>query len=124
MPHYFTLDEANALLDTVRPLMRAVLRARKEIVDAQPELWPVLEKAINNGGSKKAGAMLKHFETIQHGVKALRELGIEVKDINLGLVDFLAQRDGRDVYLCWRYNEERIEHWHDLDSGYAGRQPL
>jgi hypothetical protein len=124
MPRYFTLNEANALLDTIRPLMRDILKARQQIVNAQPELWPVLEKAIGNGGSKKAGSLLKHFETIQHGVQAIQALGIEVKDINLGLVDFLAKRDGRDVYLCWRYNEERIDYWHDLDAGYAGRQSL
>jgi hypothetical protein len=122
--HYFTLDEANALLETLRPLMRDILDARKQIVDAQPELWPVLEKSVGNGGSKKAGAMLKHFEVIQSGVKTLEGLGVEVKDLNMGLVDFPARRDGRDVYLCWRYNEAQVTFWHELDAGYAGRQPL
>ncbi len=121
---YFTPEEANAMLDQLRPLMREILSARQQIVDAQPELWPVLEKAIGNGGSKKAGDMLRHFETIQRGVKAIESLGVEVKDLNLGLVDFPARREGRDVYLCWRYDEARVTHWHDLDAGYAGRQPL
>ena len=121
---YFTVAEANALLATVRPLMAAVLAARQEIVDAQPEVWPVLEKAVGNGGSKKAGALLAQFEVIQRGVRTLQNLGIEVKDINQGLVDFPAQRDGRDVWLCWRYDEPSITYWHELDSGFAGRQPL
>lgn len=124
MARYFTLEEANALLATLRPLMREVLAARQQIVAAEPALWPVLEKALGNGGSRKAGAMLQHFEVIQNGVRAIERLGLEVKDVNLGLVDFLAQRDGRDVYLCWRYDEPRITHWHDLDAGFAGRQPL
>jgi hypothetical protein len=121
---YFSLDEADALLDKVRPMMRDVLAARQKIVDAQPELWPVLEKAIGNGGSRKAGDLLSSFETIQRNVRSLQELGVEVKDINQGLVDFLARRDGHDVYLCWRYDEPRITHWHELDTGFAGRQPL
>jgi hypothetical protein len=45
-----------------------------------------------------------------------------IKDINSGLVDFLAQREGRDIYLCWQYGEDHIRHWHDLDAGFAGRQ--
>ena len=51
-------------------------------------------------------------------------MGIELKDINTGLVDFLAERDGRDVYLCWRYDEPTVAFWHDLEAGVAGRQPL
>lgn len=124
MPRYFSLAEANALLATIRPLMRDILAARKHIVDAQPELWPVLEKAVGNGGGKKAGAMLTHFETIQRNLRAIQALEIEVKDLNMGLVDFLHRREGRDVYLCWRYNEARIDHWHDIDAGYGGRQLL
>ncbi len=120
----FTVDEANALLPTLRPLLIDILQARQNIVAAQPELWPVLEKAVNNGGSKKAGAVLADFEVIQRNVKAIQELGIEIKDINIGLVDFPAERDGREVYICWRFDEPRVTHWHDLDSGFSGRQPL
>ena len=123
-PRLFTVDEANALLPTLRPLLIDILQARQNIVAAQPELWPVLEKAVNNGGSKKAGAVLADFEVIQRNVKAIQELGIEIKDINIGLVDFPAERDGREVYLCWRFDEPCVAHWHDLDSGFGGRQPL
>lgn len=121
---YFSVDEANGLLETVRPLMTAILAARQAIVDAQPEIWPMLEKAVGNGGSRKAGALLAQFEVIQNGVRRLQALGVEVKDINQGLVDFPAKRGGRDIYLCWRYDEPSITHWHDIDAGFAGRQPL
>ena len=121
---YFTLEEANALLPTIRRRVAALLEAREKIVAAQPELWPVLEKSVGNGGSKKAGAMLAHFETIQRNVKAIEALGVLIKDLNTGLLDFLAERDGREVYLCWKYDEPRVAHWHDLDAGFAGRQPL
>lgn len=121
---YFTVAEANALLPNVRPVMSAILVARQQIVDAQPEIWPVLEKAVGNGGSKKAGALVAQFDVIQKNVRVLQDLGITVKDINQGLVDFPAQRDGREVYLCWRYDEASITHWHEVDAGFAGRQPL
>jgi hypothetical protein len=121
---YFTAEEANALLPTLRPLVAEMVAARDRIAAAEPDLWPVLEKAAGNGGSKKAGAMLADFEKVQKKAKAIQAMGIQVKDINTGLVDFLARRDGRDVLLCWKYDEPSVAHWHDLDSGFAGRRPL
>jgi hypothetical protein len=121
---YFTEEEANALLPMIRPLVAAMLAAREAIVEAQPEIWPVLEASVGNGGSKKAGAMLAHFETIQRNVKTIEALGIVIKDINTGLLDFLAERNGREVYLCWKFDEPHVAHWHDLDAGFGGRQPL
>ena len=121
---YYTVEDANALLPSLRPIVKDLLEARQRIVDAQPELWPTLEKAVGNGGSRKAGAVLADFEKVQRAVKAIEGLGLHLKDINTGLVDFLSERDGREVYLCWRFDEPRVAHWHDLDAGFAGRQPL
>ncbi len=121
---YYTVAEANALLPTLRPLVAKLLAARQRIVDAQPDLWPVLEKAAGNGGSQQAAVVLADFEKLRHSVKAIEGLGLELKDINTGLLDFWSQRDGRDVYLCWRYNEATVAHWHDIEAGFAGRQPL
>jgi hypothetical protein len=121
---YYTVEQANAALTFLRPLVEKLLAARQRIVDAQPDLWPVLEKAAGNGGSAQATAVLDDFEQVQRSVRAIDQMGIELKDINTGLVDFLAKRDGRDVYLCWRYNEPTVAHWHDLEAGFAGRQPL
>lgn len=120
----FTLGEANALLPSLRPLLSQMIEARQRIVEAEPELWPVLEKAVGNGGGKKAGAVLPHFEVIQRNVQAIQALGIEIKDINTGLIDFPSEREGRVVYLCWRLGETHVTHWHELDVGFAGRQPL
>lgn len=120
----FSVEEANALLPILRPLLAQALEARRRVIAAEPDLWPVLEKAMGNGGSKKAGAVLADFETIQQNVKAIQSMGIEVKDINTGLIDFPAVRDGREVCLCWRYDEPNVAHWHDTDAGFAGRQRL
>jgi len=121
---YYTPDEANALLPILRPMVAGMLEARQRIVDAQPDLWPMLEKAMGNGGSKKAGAVLADFETIQKAVQAIEGFGLQLKDLNTGLIDFLSQRNGREVWLCWRFDEPSVAHWHDLDSGFSGRQPL
>ena len=121
---YFTVEEANAALRTLRPMVAAMLKAREKIVAARPDLWPVLEKAASNGGSDKASAVLVDFETVRRGALAIEGLGIVLKDINTGLVDFLSKRDGRDVYLCWRFDEPKVAFWHDLEAGFAGRQPL
>ena len=121
---YFTVEEANTALLTLRPIVAAMLKARQKIVAAKPDLWPVLEKAAGNGGSDKASAVLVDFEIVHRSVKAIEGLGIKLKDVNTGLVDFLSERDGRDVYLCWRFDEPKVAFWHDLEAGFAGRQPI
>jgi hypothetical protein len=122
--HYFTVAEANTLLPRVKAVVSDLLDARQRILDAQPDLWPVLEKAIGNGGSKKAGELLVEFERIESSVHALSEMGCILKDINSGLVDFPTIRNGREVLLCWRYDEPEVGFWHDAEAGFAGRQPL
>ena len=122
--HYFTVAEANALLPRVRAVVGELLSARQRILDAQPDLWPVLEKAIGNGGSKKAGELLHEFRRVEDGVRSLRAMGCILKDVNTGLVDFPTIRNGRQVLLCWRYDEPAIGFWHDAEAGFAGRQPL
>lgn len=124
MPRYFTVAEANALLPEVRRTVARMLEARQNIIAARPEVWPVLEKAVGNGGSPRAGELIFEFEKVQSAAQRLSELGLHLKDINTGLVDFLALRDGREVYLCWRFDEPAVTHWHDLEAGFSGRQPL
>jgi hypothetical protein len=124
MKHYFTLEEANKAVDIVRPLMQEILEIRQVILSRQPEVWTVVEKAAGNGGSKSASMMVQEFERLDSLVRQIQSLGVEIKDINSGLVDFLSLRDGREVYLCWQFGEENIRFWHDLDAGFAGRQPI
>lgn len=122
---FFTVDEANAALPRLRELLEQIMAARRVIVDARPELWPVLKKSIGNGGSKKAGDLLAEFERLQAAVKAVEDMGIVLKDLDVGLVDFLHRRpDGREVYLCWRYGEPEVGFWHELHAGFAGRKRL
>jgi len=87
-------------------------------------LWPVLEKSIGNGGSKKAGELLHEFRRVESGIKGLHEIGCELKDMSIGLVDFPTLRNGREALLCWKYDEPEVLFWHDLQSGYSGRKRL
>jgi len=122
--HYFTIEEANALLPQISRVIKGMLDARQCIIEAQADLWPVLEKAIGNGGSKKAGALLSEFSRVEQGARRLSEMGCILKDINTGLVDFPTLRNGREVFLCWQHGEPEVAFWHDVDAGLAGRQPL
>ena len=124
MPRYFTVEQANTTLMHIRPLMDEVQHIRAEILHSQPEVWPVIEKAAGNGGSRAASQMAQSFERLDKLVHQILETGAILKDINSGLLDFPSLRDGREVYLCWRYGEEQIEYWHDIDAGFAGREPL
>jgi hypothetical protein len=124
MTKYFTPDEANRVLPQVRSLVAQVMQARETIIAAQPELWPVLEKSIGNGGSKKAGELLSEFQRVEHGVQGLLTIGCTLKDMSIGLVDFPSLRDGREVLLCWKFDEPEVMFWHDLQSGYKGRKRL
>lgn len=124
MARHFSVDEANAILPRVRAIVASVLAARQRMIDAQPEVWPTLERAVGNGGSKKAGELVEEFKKVEDGVKALQNLGILVKDVNTGLLDFPSLRGDREVFLCWRYDEPEVAFWHDLQAGFAGRQAI
>ncbi|GIV79425.1 DUF2203 domain-containing protein [Litorilinea aerophila] len=121
---YFTLAEARAILPQVKELMEHIQRARREILRLRPDAWPVLQKAATNGGSRAASDLYQEFCQLEKGVKGIMNLGVLVKDIDQGLVDFLGKRAGREIYLCWHYGEEDILYWHDLNAGYAGRRPI
>lgn len=124
MTKHFTLAEANTLLPRVRVLMETLLAIRTEAMALRPDVWPVLEKATGNGGSRKAGELLGLFVNFEKALNELQGLGCELKGLEQGLVDFPALREGRTIYLCWQYNEPEITFWHEIDAGFAGRQRL
>ncbi len=124
MERYFTLQEANAALETVRPWVAEILDIRAAILDSRPEVWPVIEKSMGNGGSRAASRLVVGFELLEALVQRIQELGVLIKDVNTGLLDFPSLRDGKLVYLCWRYGEDDIRFWHEVDSGFAGRQAI
>lgn len=124
MPQFFTLAEANRALETIRPLMEEVQAIRRRILEQQPEAWPAIEKSAGNGGNRALSDMIQDFEKFDTLIHQIQDTGAQIKDINTGLLDFSARKDGREVYLCWQYGEGEIAFWHEVEAGFAGRQPI
>ncbi|MCC6499447.1 MAG: DUF2203 domain-containing protein [Anaerolineales bacterium] len=124
MPKFFTLAEANEALKIIRPIMDEVMLIRERILDNQPEIWAVVEKSAGNGGNPTLSKMVVEFEKFDALLHQILDTGAQIKDINIGLLDFSAVKDGREVYLCWQHGEGDIAYWHELDMGFAGRQPI
>lgn len=124
MPHYFTLQQANEALNIIRPLMDEVQAIREKIMSTQPDAWAAIEKSVGNGGSRALSQIVQDFEKLDALVHQILDTGVLIKDVNIGLLDFPALKDGREVYLCWQYGEGDIAFWHEIEAGYAGRQPI
>lgn len=124
MSRYFTLEQANEALITIRPLMDEVQAIRQKILSTQPEAWSAIERSVGNGGSRALSKIVQDFEKLDALVHRILDTDVLIKDINIGLLDFPALRNGREVYLCWQYGEGDIAFWHEVDAGYAGRQPI
>jgi hypothetical protein len=124
MPRYFSLEQAHDALENIRPVMEEIQSIRKEILARQPEVWPVIERAAGNGGNRAASLLAFDFERLDELVHQIMDTGAVVKDLDSGLLDFPALREGHEVYLCWQQGEERIDFWHEKDAGFAGRQPI
>jgi hypothetical protein len=130
MPRLFTLEEALTLLPSLRQIVGRMQAAKAELDDASARLDGLIEKSAGNGhGLGEEIARLRTLvENLAAEIEALlaevTDLGCEMKGVDQGLVDFQSLRDGRIVCLCWRLGEETIAFWHELDTGFAGRQPL
>jgi hypothetical protein len=120
---HFTLDEANALLPKLEPLLAGLRRARDQLTDAEAH-EALSGAAPGNGGGTSGRQVGEAFLEVRRTLASLEELGLVLRDIDRGLVDFPAILEGREVYLCWEEGEEGIEFWHHLDAGFGGRQPL
>jgi hypothetical protein len=122
---YFTVDEANRLIPQLKTLIEQLRQGRHRLLGHRPTAEAAVQKAGGNGGGSEAGAYLSDYsETMARGQAQLQAMGILLKDLQQGLIDFPHRREGREVYLCWKYGEEHINYWHETDSGFSGRQPL
>lgn len=124
MTKRFTLAEANELIPQIQPLMGRLLDHQARLATLYQPLQPLLQKAALNVGSIEISALTAEMAEMEELITTIRAFGCFVKDIKVGLIDFLAEINGREVYLCWRYGEPEITHYHDLESGFNGRRPL
>ncbi|MGE0131572.1 MAG: DUF2203 domain-containing protein [Blastocatellales bacterium] len=119
----FTIEEANALLPELIRLFGRIDRARQTLRRLAPEA-KLASESQGGGGTAYGFQYADALATFIASAQEILGLGIEIKDFDKGLCDFPHEREGKIVYLCWRRGEEAIEWWHDLDTGFAGRQML
>jgi len=122
----FTIQEANALLPSVRMILAKIQGAHRKLMHYREDAKKAAAAAEQGGGGIESGvayaAVLTEL-TVQ--LSELETLGVQLKDFERGLVDFPSLRDGRVVLLCWQLGEgDELEWWHDVDAGFAGRTPL
>jgi hypothetical protein len=122
----FTVEEANALLPSVREILQKIQRTRRRIAGYQS-----IAKLAAAGAEQGGGGMAEGMEyalvltSFTEEMSELESLGVQLKDFERGLVDFPSLRDGRIVLLCWQLGEgDELEWWHDMESGFGGRTPL
>jgi hypothetical protein len=131
---YFTIEEANRSLPLVRAIVADIVAKYAEIAERKARLDQVRgsRSSRKHGSSDVYGEELAQVEEdldqeigqLQGFIEELEKLGVELKDISRGLVDFRGLMDGREIYLCWLLGEEEVGHWHELDAGFSGRQSL
>jgi hypothetical protein len=135
----FTLSEANRSLPLVKRIVGDIVKTHALAMKLQHELERQVTAVAASKQTGQAGVaalqqspqnatMQEQLDTcmakLEDFVDELSEIGCELKDYQMGLIDFVGRHEGRDVYLCWKLGEESITHWHELDSGFAGRQPV
>ena len=117
----YSLDEANAVLPDLRERLERIRDARQVLLQSAKV---VKEQVATDGGGTDGGRDYWQAQTtLRAEIERLAEENIVLRDPESGLVDFPGEREGRRVWLCWRAGEERVEHWHELDTGFIGRQP-
>ena len=117
----FTLEQANSSLPLVRRIVGDVVRTHTEATQLQQQF----ERVVGTPEGAKIQAKLDHaMHRLEDYVDELSEIGCELKDYQMGLIDFTGRHHGHDVCLCWKLDEEKIGYWHEFEAGFAGRKPV
>jgi hypothetical protein len=128
---YFTVEQANEALREVRPLTEELVEHRRALLELQELQSSLNQRIAGNGGNVEPRELQDVQERLDEEVAGIarclariHEAGGLVKDLDAGLVDFPARREGVEVLLCWRLGEEEVGYWHGLEEGFSGRKPL
>ena len=117
----FTLAQANSTLPLVKRIVGDIVRTHGLVLKYQGELERLTSSKDPSATQSRLDDAVNHLEDY---VDELTDVGCELKDYQVGLIDFVGRHQRRDVYLCWKLGEERIGYWHEINAGYAGRQPI
>lgn len=128
----FTLDEAQSLLPVLESLLRTAIDGKKLIEGVDTELQEVAHHVFLAGGTylnivhlaRRKAEREKTIQRVKDAVAEIDATGVQVKDLDIGLLDFPCQVDGTTVLLCWKLGEKKITHWHGVSEGFAGRKPI
>ena len=119
----YTVEQANAAIPFVQARIDALRGARAGLNDE--EARAALDDASGgNGGGQPGRVVSEAFLAMRSALHELQEIGVVLRDLDRGLADFPAVRDGREIYLCWEEGEVEIRFWHDAETGFDGRRPL
>ena len=130
MSRTFTLEEATAQLPRIREILMEMRKEKPRVDELRQEILSMTKRATGNGHlvsqhvrdrQKVAQELVERLNELG---EAIKEIGCELKGVEEGLIDFPSEREGRTIYLCWKLGEDEITHWHELDTGFASRQPL
>jgi hypothetical protein len=130
MAKFFTREEAEALLPQIEPLLQDLQKRHRALLPLRQELETLRQRMRGNGHGlhqqleRLNRAYAAIIEEVNRLVRRIQTFGCQLKDPAMGLIDFPALRDGREVLLCWRLGEEGIHWWHETTTGFMGRQPL
>ena len=131
MEREFTLEEANAAVAELRPVVEQMVEHGRRLAAAQRAQRELVTRIAGNGGDMQPSDLSELAETIQSEADAISNCaedinaaGAQIKSLEEGLLDFPSRRDGELVLLCWKLGEDEIGYWHGVDEGYASRRPL
>ena len=128
----FTLDEAQTLLPILESLLKQGIQGKKLIEEVDAELQETAHRVFLNGGTlvnvvhlaRRKAEREKAIQRIKDAIAEIDSTGVQVKDLDIGLLDFPCQVEGEIILLCWKLGEEKITHWHSISEGFAGRKPI
>jgi hypothetical protein len=128
----FTLDEAQSLLPVLEALLKRAIESKQAADAAEVHIAELAQRIYLAGGmrvdvgqvAKQRAEVEGHLQRVRESVAEIDAIGVQVKDLEAGLLDFPCRLDDQVVLLCWRMGETAIEHWHTVDAGFKGRQPV
>jgi hypothetical protein len=120
---HFTREQADAAVAQLEQLLPRLKQAKDSLTDEEARA-ALSDAAPGNGGGDPGRQVGESFLEVRRLLGELGEMGVVLRDIDRGLIDFPAWVDEREVYLCWQLGEDRVSFWHDLEAGFQGRQPL
>ncbi|HYL14332.1 MAG TPA: DUF2203 domain-containing protein [Terriglobales bacterium] len=128
----FTLEEAQSLLPVLESLLRSAIKSKKLIEQVDAEMQDTVHKVFLKGGmllnvvhlARRKAEREKALQRVKDALAEIDAAGVQVKDLDIGLLDFPCRVEGEIVLLCWKLGEKGIAHWHGTEEGYAGRKPI